>query len=73
MTDTQQTSQQTPETADERRVREQRQRTRSIALAVALGSLSLLFYAATIVRMGGNVKNRPLIISPIIILGSIAR
>ena len=36
-----------------------RQRMRSIAIALALGGLVLLFYAATIVRMGGNVLNRP--------------
>jgi len=35
-------------------------RHRSIAIALALGALVLLFYAATIVRMGGNVANRPL-------------
>lgn len=35
-------------------------RHRSIAIALALGCLVLLFYAATIVRMGGNVVNRPL-------------
>jgi hypothetical protein len=43
---------------DARRAR--RQRLRSIAIALALGFLVLLFYAATIVRMGGNVLNRPL-------------
>lgn len=37
-----------------------RQRTRSIAIALALGFLVLLFYAATIVRLGGNVLNRPM-------------
>jgi len=40
--------------------RARRQRLRSIAIALALGFLVLLFYAATIVRMGGNVLNRPL-------------
>ncbi len=39
---------------------ERRQRMRSIAIALALGTLTLLFYAATIVRMGSNVLNRPL-------------
>jgi hypothetical protein len=37
-----------------------RQRMRSIAIALALGFLVVLFYAATIVRLGGNVMNRPL-------------
>jgi hypothetical protein len=40
--------------------RARRQRLRSIAIALALGFLVLLFYAATIVRMGGNVLNRAL-------------
>ena len=40
--------------------RKRRQRTRSIAIAVALGLLVVLFYVATMVRMGGNVVNRPL-------------
>jgi hypothetical protein len=37
-----------------------RKRMRSIAIALALAGLVLLFYAATIVRLGGNVLNRPL-------------
>lgn len=37
-----------------------RQRIRSVAIALALGFLVVLFYAATIVRLGGNVMNRPL-------------
>ncbi len=40
--------------------RRRRQRYRSIANALALGALVLLFYIATIVRLGGNVFNRPL-------------
>jgi hypothetical protein len=44
----------------ERREWERRRRTRSIAIALALAALVLLFYAATIVRLGGNVMNRPL-------------
>lgn len=36
------------------------QRARSIAIAVALAALVALFYAATIVRMGANVLDRPL-------------
>jgi hypothetical protein len=35
-----------------------RQRTRSIAIAFALGVLVILFYAATIVRLGPNALNR---------------
>ena len=37
-----------------------RQRMRSIAIGLALGGLVLLFYIATLVRLGGNVLNRPL-------------
>lgn len=37
-----------------------RQRMRSIAIAVILAALVVLFYAATIVRMGANVLDRPL-------------
>ena len=37
-----------------------RQRMRSVAIALALGGMVLLFYVATIVRLGGQVMNRPL-------------
>ena len=37
-----------------------RRRTRSIAIGLALAALVVLFYVATLVRMGGNVLNRPL-------------
>jgi hypothetical protein len=37
-----------------------RQRMRSVAIALALAFLVGLFYVATIVRLGGNVLNRPL-------------
>jgi len=40
--------------------RRQRQRRRSIAIGLALAGLAVLFYVVTIVRMGGNVLNRPL-------------
>ena len=33
-------------------------RRRSIAIALGLGALVLLFYAATIVRLGGNVAKQ---------------
>jgi hypothetical protein len=56
----------------DQRERDKRQRGRSIAIALALGGFVLLFYAATIVRMGANVANRPLMVRPIISLGSIA-
>ena len=39
--------------------RQGRQRMRSLAIALALAALVALFYAATIVRLGGNVFNRP--------------
>ena len=40
--------------------RNQRRRLRSIAIALALAALVILFYVATIVRLGGNVLHRPL-------------
>jgi hypothetical protein len=40
--------------------RKRRQRNRSIAIAVVLGLMAILFYVATMVRLGGNVFNRPL-------------
>lgn len=42
--------------AEQERLR--RQRVRSIAIAVALAAMVALFYAATIVRLGGSVANR---------------
>ncbi len=39
---------------------QRRRRMRNIAIAVALGVLVVMFYVATIVRMGGNVMNRPM-------------
>ena len=38
----------------------QRRKSRSVAIAVALAVLVALFYAATLVHLGGNVFNRPL-------------
>jgi hypothetical protein len=37
-----------------------RRRNRSIALALVLGGLVLLFYVVTIVKLGPGVMNRPL-------------
>lgn len=37
-----------------------RQRTRSIAIAFALGALVLLFYIVTVVKLGPGVLSRPL-------------
>jgi hypothetical protein len=45
---------------DERDEWERRRRTRSIAIALALAALVVMFYVATLVRLGGNVLNRPL-------------
>lgn len=45
---------------DEERMRQRRQKLRSIAIGVTLAVLVAIFYAATIVRLGGNVGNRPL-------------
>lgn len=46
------------EADDRERERLRRQRMRSIAIACALALLVLLFYGATIVRLGGNVAKR---------------
>jgi hypothetical protein len=35
-----------------------RRRVRSIAIAIGLGVLAAMFYAATIVHLGGNALNR---------------
>jgi hypothetical protein len=45
---------------EERQEWERRRRSRSIAIALALAALVILFYVATLVRLGGNVFNRPL-------------
>jgi hypothetical protein len=37
-----------------------RRRMRSVAIALGLGFLVLMFYAATIVHLGGDVGNRPI-------------
>ena len=37
-----------------------RRRMRSIAIGLALAALVVLFYVATLARLGGNVLNRPL-------------
>jgi hypothetical protein len=47
-------------TDDEQREWERRRRSRSIAIALALALLVIVFYVATLVRLGGNVFNRPL-------------
>lgn len=45
---------------EDEKKRQARQRTRSIAIALALAVLVVLFYIATIVRLGGNVLDRPI-------------
>jgi hypothetical protein len=45
---------------ESRQVQAKRQRMRSIAIALVLAALVALFYAATIVHMGGDVLKRPL-------------
>lgn len=37
-----------------------RRKSRSIAIALALGALVALFYVVTIVKMGPEIMNRPL-------------
>lgn len=44
--------------SEDEKERLRRQRMRSLAIALALGALVALFYAATIVRLGGNALNR---------------
>jgi hypothetical protein len=44
----------------EQREWERRRKMRSIGIALALGALVVIFYVATMVRLGGNVMNRPL-------------
>ena len=57
---------------EDQQERDKRQRGRNIAIALALGAFALLFYAATIVRMGANVVSRPLIITPLVSLWKLA-
>ena len=45
---------------DEQKDWQRRRRMRSIAIGLALAALVVLFYVATLVRLGGNVMNRPL-------------
>jgi hypothetical protein len=45
---------------EDEKERQRRQRMRSLAIALALAALVALFYVATIVRLGGNVMNRPI-------------
>ncbi len=45
---------------DAEKERQRRQRTRSVAIAWILAGLVILFFVVTIVRLGGNVVERPL-------------
>jgi hypothetical protein len=45
---------------DAEKERQRRQRMRSVAIAWILAALVVLFFIVTIVRLGGNVANRPL-------------
>ncbi len=45
---------------DAEKERQRRQRMRSVAIAWVLAALVVLFFIVTIVRLGGNVANRPL-------------
>ena len=45
---------------DAEQERKRRQRMRSVAIAWILAALVVLFFIVTIVRLGGNVANRPL-------------
>jgi hypothetical protein len=48
------------EMSEDEKERRRRQRMRSLAIGLALAALVALFYVATIVRLGGNVMNRPI-------------
>jgi hypothetical protein len=50
----------TRRTQGEDQERARRQRLRSLAIALALVALVVIFYVATLIRLGGNVLNRPL-------------
>lgn len=50
----------TPLSAEEQAAELKRQRMRSLVIALGLGFLVIMFYAATIVRLGANVMNRPI-------------
>lgn len=39
---------------------QRRQRIRSIAIGLGLAALAVIFFLVTIIRLGGNVANRPL-------------
>jgi hypothetical protein len=39
---------------------QKRRRARSVAIALALGAIVLLFYAVTIAKLGPQVLNRPM-------------
>jgi hypothetical protein len=45
---------------DAEQERKRRQRMRSLAIAWILAALVILFFMVTIVRLGGNVAERPL-------------
>jgi hypothetical protein len=45
---------------DAEQERKRRQRMRSLAIAWILAALAVLFFIVTIVRLGGNVADRPL-------------
>ena len=47
-------------TDSEQREWERRRKMRSIGIGIALAALVVIFYIATVVRLGGNVMNRPL-------------
>lgn len=46
--------------SDEEDSRRKRQKKRSVAIALALFAIAVLFFVVTIIRLGGNVLNRPL-------------
>ena len=45
---------------EDEEAQQRRQRMRSLAIGIALAALVVLFYVATIIRLGGNVAIRPI-------------
>ena len=40
--------------------RRKKQKRRSLAIAIALAGLAVMFFVITVFRLGGNVVNRPM-------------
>lgn len=60
MTDSPNPQERRDDGAKQQALLDRRRRTRSIAIALALGALVLLFYLVTIAKLGPGVVDRPL-------------